>query len=103
MSRKVLSMRGETVDFDLFLIRDQINGAPLTETIENREKFIDVMRRRKKSKKRKLQDLINRQMDIENEAVEAGEESGETTEVVGGNAPASAKSSKPRIIKKDNQ
>lgn len=59
MSRKTTSMRGQVVDFDLFAIKEQINGAPVTETIQNREKFIDLRRRR--GTKRKLQDLLAEQ------------------------------------------
>jgi hypothetical protein len=70
MSRKATSMRGEVVDFDLFAIKEQINGAPLTETIQNREKFIDLKRRR--GTKRKLQDMLAEQTTApEVEAVEA--------------------------------
>lgn len=59
MSRKTTSMRGEVVDFDLFAIKEQINGAPVTETIQNRERFIELRRRR--GTKRKLQDLLAEQ------------------------------------------
>lgn len=59
MSRKTTSMRGEVVDFDLFAIKEQINGAPVTETIQNRERFIDLKRRR--GTKRKLQDMLAEQ------------------------------------------
>ena len=59
MSRKATSMRGDVVDFDLFAIKEQINGAPITETIQNRERFIDLKRRR--GTKRKLQDMLAEQ------------------------------------------
>lgn len=59
MSRKAVSMRGEVVDFDLFAIKEQINGAPVTETIQNRERFIGL--RRKRGTKRKLQDMLAEQ------------------------------------------
>ncbi len=59
MARKATSMRGETVDFDLFAIKEQINGAPVTETIQNRERFIDL--RRKRGTRRKLQDMLAEQ------------------------------------------
>ena len=59
MSRKAISMRGDVVDFDLFAIKEQINGAPITETIQNRERFIDLKRRR--GTKRKLQDMLAEQ------------------------------------------
>lgn len=60
MSRKAVSMRGETVDFDLLAIKAQINGAtPPAETIENREKFIGL--RRKRGSKRMLQEMIAQQ------------------------------------------
>lgn len=59
MSRKTNSMRGEVVDFDLLAIKEQINGSPTTETIQNRERFIDLKRRR--GTKRKLQDMLAEQ------------------------------------------
>jgi hypothetical protein len=59
MSRKTTSMRGEVVDFDLFAIKEQISGGPITETIQNRERFIDLKRRR--GTKRKLQDMLAEQ------------------------------------------
>lgn len=59
MSRKTVSMRGEVVDFDLFAIKEQISGAPVTETIENRERFISL--KRKRGTKRKIQDMLAEQ------------------------------------------
>ena len=59
MSRKTTSMRGEVVDFDLFAIKEQISGGPITETIQNHERFIDLKRRR--GTKRKLQDMLAEQ------------------------------------------
>jgi hypothetical protein len=46
MERKVKSHRGEWVNFDLFAIKQQMNEAPITSTIKQREKFIDMKKRR---------------------------------------------------------
>jgi hypothetical protein len=62
-------MRGEVVDFDLFAIKEQINGAPVTETIQTRERFIDLKRRR--GTKRKMQDMIAEQEISQRNAAEA--------------------------------
>ena len=59
MSRKVRSMRGEVVDFDLFAIKAVLNGAAPTENIENRERYINL--KRKRGTKRKLQDMLAEQ------------------------------------------
>ena len=46
MTRKVMSIRGEIVDFDLFEIKKQILNTPTTEDGKKRERFIDKKRRR---------------------------------------------------------
>lgn len=46
MVRKVISIRGEELDFDLFAIKQQILNAPKTEVTKSRERFIDKKRRR---------------------------------------------------------
>lgn len=51
MSRKVKSMRGETVDFDLIDMKQKIMNAPTPETVHQRERFIDKRRRRGSRKK----------------------------------------------------
>lgn len=50
MARKAKSMRGETVDFDVLAIKQQIAKKKATEDIENRERFIYSKRRRKAKK-----------------------------------------------------
>lgn len=51
MSRKVKSIRGEVVDFDLMDIKNKIMTAPTPETVNQRERFIDKRRRRGSRKK----------------------------------------------------
>jgi hypothetical protein len=46
MSRKVTSVRGVVVDFDLLAIKGQMSAKPKTETTKVRERFIDKKRRR---------------------------------------------------------
>lgn len=50
-SRKVKSLRGEIVDFDLFEIKNKILNAPTPDTVAQRERFIDKKRRRGSRKK----------------------------------------------------
>jgi hypothetical protein len=94
MSRKTNSMRGEVVDFDLLAIKEQINGSPVTETIQNREKFIDLKRRR--GTKRKLQDMLAEQEVSQRSVTEslANKNSGEAE-------PSAASDPKRKITKKD--
>lgn len=51
MSRKVKSVRGEIVDFDLIDIKNRIMNAPMPDTVTQRERFIDKKRRRGSRKK----------------------------------------------------
>ncbi|QDJ96420.1 hypothetical protein Xoosp13_234 [Xanthomonas phage Xoo-sp13] len=51
MSRKVKSVRGEIVDFDLMDIKNRIMNAPTPDTVTQRERFIDKKRRRGSRKK----------------------------------------------------
>lgn len=44
--RKVVSIKGEMVDFDLLKIKNQIVQSPKTNDVVAREKFIDKRRRR---------------------------------------------------------
>lgn len=46
MDRKVKSLRGETVNFDLFAIKEQMSEAPINAEIKQREKYIDIRKRR---------------------------------------------------------
>lgn len=43
---KVLSAKGETVDFDLLAIKSQMSESPKNEEVVARERFIDKKRRR---------------------------------------------------------
>lgn len=93
MSRKATSMRGETVDFDLFAIKEQINGAPITETIQNRERFIDLKRRR--GTKRKLQDMLAEQEASQRSVTDSLNAKASADE------PSAAGEPKRKIVKKD--
>lgn len=90
MSRKTISMRGEVVDFDLFAIKDQISSAPVTETIETRERFISL--KRKRGTKRKIQDLLAEQELNKNAVAEATANKHEEVE----------EPNKKKIIKKES-
>lgn len=46
MSTKIMSVKGELVDFDLLAIKSQIAESPRTEDVVERERFIDKKRRR---------------------------------------------------------
>ena len=46
MSKRVQSIKGETVDFDLFEIKEQISKNPKSSEVMMRENYIDVKRRR---------------------------------------------------------
>lgn len=93
MSRKATSMRGDVVDFDLFAIKEQINGAPITETIQNRERFIDLKRRR--GTKRKLQDMLAEQEASQKSVADSLIAKADSAEVAGGAEP------KRKIVKKE--
>ena len=90
VNRKVRSMRGEIVDFDLFDIKQQMDSAPATEEIKQRERFIDA--KRKRGTRRKLQEMLAQQQVSQStikralekqaaEAAEAEQASGETVVV----------------------
>ncbi len=65
MSRKVKSIRGEIVDFDLFAIKEQISNTPKNADVKNRERFIDKKRRR--ATRNSVNDLVTQQ--LQNEAI----------------------------------
>lgn len=46
MSRKVKSIKNESVDFDLFDIKEQISKSPKSSDVLMRESYIDIKRRR---------------------------------------------------------
>lgn len=46
MTRKVQSIKGQEVDFDLFEIKAQISNTPKTSDVLMRETYIDIKRRR---------------------------------------------------------
>lgn len=56
---KVMSNRGEMVDFDLLRMKSEMSGVPKTIEVVNREKFID--KKRRKGSSRKIKDMVKSQ------------------------------------------
>jgi len=59
MSRKVRSIKGDVVDFDLFEVKKQIGEKPVSTDVENRERFVFSKRRR--GSKRAVESLLKDQ------------------------------------------
>jgi hypothetical protein len=59
MGRKVRSIKGEVVDFDLFEIKKQIEEKPVSKDVKNREDF--VYAKRKRGSKRTVGKMLNEQ------------------------------------------
>lgn len=57
--RKVRSIRGEIVDFDLLKVKKSIENRKKPESAELREKYIDIRRRR--NPRRNVSDLVREQ------------------------------------------
>lgn len=113
MTRKTMSIRGETVDFDLFTIKQQILNTPKSDDTKKRERFIDKKRRR--TSRNSIDQLIAQQQTNEaavREAlakkaagvVEASTEASEVTETTEAVQPTEvttdAVKAPKRIIKK---
>lgn len=93
-TRKVVSARGETVDFDLLKIKAQINeSSPKTIEVVARERFIDKRRRRTNRKidemlsqqadsKRYAEDAIKSQQEVKAAANQAAEDAANGTTVI---------------------
>ena len=75
MSKRVQSIKGETVDFDLFKIKEQISKNPKSSEVLMRENYIDVKRRRtsRKNVSQLLADQEKRKK-VASDAVEAQNE-----------------------------
>lgn len=78
MGRKVRSMRGEMIDFDLIQIKEQMSTIPEPIDVRARQDFIDrKLRRRLKKAKTKIAEGVNKvakkQADIQPKAVIASE------------------------------
>lgn len=69
MERKARSLRGELVNFDLFAIKEQMSEAPITTTIKQREKFIDMKKRR--GTRKILNNMVADMETVEETGVEA--------------------------------
>lgn len=66
--KKVRSIKGELVDFDLLRVKQQIEGIDKPDSVEMREKYIDIRRRR--NPRRNVADLVNEQRQNEQDARE---------------------------------
>lgn len=69
--RKVMSARGEIVDFDRELIKSQLENAPKTEDIIVRERFVDKKRRKGKGTGRTLNEMLKSQVENEKYVAES--------------------------------
>jgi hypothetical protein len=68
MARKVMSAKGEMVDFDLLKIKQKITQSPKTVDVVARERFIDKRRRRTN---RKVDEMLAQQEESKRYAEEA--------------------------------
>lgn len=57
--RKVQSIKGEIVDFDLLEVKSKMADSPKSESVVQRERFIDKKRRR--SNGRKIDEMLEQQ------------------------------------------
>ena len=73
MSRKVKSIKGDVVDFDLFLVKEQIGKTPKTDEVLQRERYVDVKRRR--ATRKDINQLLAEQNKNKRRAQKALEES----------------------------
>lgn len=64
--RKVTSILGETVDFDLMKVKRNIENRDKPDAVEMREKYIDIRRRR--NPRRNVADLVTEQRSNESDA-----------------------------------
>jgi hypothetical protein len=64
--RKVSSALGETVDFDLMRVKQNIENRDKPDGVEMREKYIDIRRRR--NPRRNVADLVTEQRSNETDA-----------------------------------
>ena len=62
MPRMYLSARGEPVDFDAVLIKQQLAQAPMTVDVEKRKTFIESKEVRKRTEQVVLSPLIEEEM-----------------------------------------
>lgn len=70
MNDKVMSLRGEEVDFSLLRMKEQLGGFPKTEDVVLRERFIDK-KRRKPNSSRKVQEMVKAQSENERSVKES--------------------------------
>lgn len=89
MERKARSLRGELVNFDLFAIKEQMSEAPITTTIKQREKFIDMKKRRGTRK------ILNNMV----ADMEAVEDAGAEAETLASEAEPTTAGTKRKIVK----
>lgn len=68
MSKKVISAKGEVVDFDLLKIKQKITDSPKSVDVVARERFIDKRRRRTS---RKIDEMLAQQEESKRYAEDA--------------------------------
>ena len=93
-------MRGETVDFDLFDIKNKILSAPVDENTKQRERFID--KRKRRSSSRKIDEMLAQQKHNE-ESVRAAIKKSKDDAPLESSDKAEAKTATKRQIRKTNQ
>ena len=71
--KKVRSIKGDIVDFDLMKIKQNMEQRDKPDSVELREKYIDIRRRR--NPRRNVSDLVNEQRQNQNDAREGIERS----------------------------
>lgn len=91
MSRKVKSIRGVEVDFDLIDIKNKILAAPQPEVVNQRERFID--KRRRRGSRKKVDEMLAQQQ-VNEAAVRAAIEEERRKR-------AAEKSSQPHVVIED--
>lgn len=67
-NKKMRSIRGELVDFDLLKVKSTIENRDKPDSVEMREKYIDIRRRR--NPRRNVADLVDEQRQNEQDARE---------------------------------
>lgn len=96
---KVTSLRGEEVDFDLLRMKNSIGDVPITDDVENRERFVNAKRRR--GSKRKIDEMITRQNAEANYKRDVKKTSSPTTKT-GDAKSTKAKDDEDRTVNADN-
>ena len=94
-NKKVRSIRGEEVDFDLLRVKQTIENRNKPDSVEMREKYIDIRRRR--NPRRNVADLVDEQRQNEQDAREKIQKSREAKQLA---AEAKANEPEEKVVKK---